>query len=233
MGLGMSDAPTRVRATYEWESGSPPSLRDCTHPWDRIDVCNNGDVLACCFAQEPLGNVLRDGLEAVLQGERRRMLQTDVSAGRLHPTCFNAPCIYAPSALKRDWRVWFPPDRFRLHGRDGGGAILCAGDGESLFVEGPWRFLPIGRMTLTVRFRQLGGWRARIKGGRIRVELVDDSGRCYLRNTSRRRWGRNFDISLSFGLPSLLRRRMAVRVVAGQFGAPIEFLGLAIQKCRE
>ena len=46
-------------------------------------------------------------------------------------------------------------------------------------------------------------------------------------------WQKNVNISLSFGLPSLLRQRMALRLHVGQFRAPIEFVGLAIHRSRD
>ena len=134
------------------------TVMECGYPWDRLDVTNTGEALPCCFAQETLGNVLQLGLDGVLNGPRRRALQEDVSAGRLHPLCFNAPCPFARNTMRRGWETFFPADRFlpRLGEMEGSTIAYSPSRGDGLIFAGPDRFFPEAAMEARFVFAARG-----------------------------------------------------------------------------
>lgn len=162
------------------------TIQNCGFPWDRIDVTNTGEVLPCCFAQETLGNVVRDGLAGVLEGPRRLALQADVTAGRLNSLCFNAPCPFARHSMTEGWSTFFPADRFQpgLGEWDDGNIVYRPGRGNGIIFGGPHRFLPAAQMEATFEFAWLSSPRANdtvlaLATGAVILEIVDATGRIF------------------------------------------------------
>ena len=197
----------------------------------RIDVTNGGEVLACCFAQETLGNVLRDGLATVLHGERRRLLQDDIRRNRINPGCFNAACMYAHKSVQRRWTVRFPADRFTI--RDqliDGAAVYDPSVGDGLFVDGPFRFLPAAHIEATLHFSHIRrSLFAGAPAGTIRVELLDERGTHHAEATGGLSWRRKSTLRLSVSLPEILRYRFSFRIWLAGVAETVCFNGATLK----
>lgn len=214
-------------AAYSWHAADPPDLSDCPHPWDRIDVTRRGGVLACCFAQEPLGNLERQSLASILNGARRRRLQDDIANNRINPACLAAACIYAHRSARRPWSVHLPPDRFRVRGLRGSRSAFCPSRADGgVLVEGPNRFLPAGRIEARPRvvvMRPVSACRRPIC-----VELVaaDESGAVHASVRQPAAANGAVDIAAAFVVPPGERRRFSIRLGVEGFGALVIFRGL-------
>ena len=57
------------------------SSTDCFDPWECVRIGENGDVFPCCYSEHVMGNVLRQSLDEVWNGnefrEYRRRVNTD------------------------------------------------------------------------------------------------------------------------------------------------------------
>ncbi len=228
--MAENPAAERARATYAWTREAPPDLCDCPHPWDRLDVTASGEALACCFAQESLGNVITLGLDAVLDGPRRARLQGDVAANRINPTCLEAPCIYAHASTRRPWTVHFPADRFSHSGDPADEAVgYDPKSGDGLLAAGPWRYLPAARVDARVLLARPGLILPFSSTGSVRVEVVDEAGTRYVQAHRRLGWRRDQGLQLHFSLPKRRRLRMGVRIWLTGVNGPLRFGGLVLQ----
>lgn len=227
-----ADEPAReIHLTVPWHGKRAPELSDCEAPWNRIDVTNGGEVLACCFTQETLGNVLRDGLDAVLNGERRRQLQEDVRRNRINPGCLNAACMYAPMSVRRPWTVHFPADRFTIRDKlVDGVAVYEPSAGDGLFAEGPARFLPAAHIEAAVEFsRTRPSFFAGAPAGKVRVEVMDERGLSHGETTRGLSWRRKSTLRLPFSLPEVLRYRFGFRIWLTGIHEAVRFHGVTLK----
>ncbi len=75
--------------------GAPPLTRFCLQPWERINVGADGSIYLCCQTiEEPVGNILREGIHEATTGEAARSFREALLEGRLPDacvTCSNAP----------------------------------------------------------------------------------------------------------------------------------------------
>lgn len=203
-----------THATYPWSADAPPEIRDCMHPWERIDVTNAGDVLACCFAQEPLGSLHRQSLQGILGGKRRRILQDDVRRNRINPACFNAACLYAHTSVRRSWQVWFSADRFRVHGvQFRNGALCLPWLGNGPMVQGPFRYLPAAAISAKLRLKIVRIWPARrAKPEEFYFDVVDDQGKKYADRRLALTQTGDVEVGLDFRVGNLSRSRFSFRI---------------------
>jgi hypothetical protein len=200
--------------------GPGATIQNCGFPWDRVDVTNAGEVLPCCFAQETLGNVMRDGLAGVLEGRRRVILQSDVAAGRLNSLCFNAPCPFARHSMTSAWTTFFPADRFLPHlGEWHDTDIACRPNrGDGIIFGGPHRFLPAAQMEATFEFSwpnspPAGYTLLALATGRVTLEIADATGRIFAQSAMDTR-GIHSAPPLSFRVEGYHRHRCEFRAHA-------------------
>lgn len=60
--------------------------RDCLDPWSYVEIRTNGDVAPCCF-RPTLGNVQKQSISGILQGQRARRLRSELLTGALDSYC--------------------------------------------------------------------------------------------------------------------------------------------------
>jgi MoaA/NifB/PqqE/SkfB family radical SAM enzyme len=71
----------------------PPTSRawdrtkDCFFPWDRAVITASGDLLPCCAAPEPLGNLRTDSFLEIWYGPAYGELRRALLSGDLLPMC--------------------------------------------------------------------------------------------------------------------------------------------------
>jgi radical SAM protein with 4Fe4S-binding SPASM domain len=80
----------------------PAPLGHCEYPWRYLSVKVDGDVYPCCWLSKPMGNVLRQSVEEIWNGERYRRLRGSIADGS-YSICRGAHCPYASLT---------PPDAF-------------------------------------------------------------------------------------------------------------------------
>jgi radical SAM protein with 4Fe4S-binding SPASM domain len=81
----------------------PPPLGHCEYPWKYLSIKVGGDVYPCCWLSKPLGNVLRQSVEQIWNGDRYQRLRSSIADGS-YSVCRGAHCPY--SSLT-------PPNAFR------------------------------------------------------------------------------------------------------------------------
>jgi len=78
----------RLNESAAKEVPGPGQTRICLHPWELMVVRNNGSVMPCCYGAEDIGNILEEGVDAVMKGERLAALRTSLLTGvNLQPAC--------------------------------------------------------------------------------------------------------------------------------------------------
>ena len=77
----------------------------CTLPWEVMTIAWNGDVLPCCYdydAKVVLGNVVKQSLSEIWNGEKMQALRKEFIANRVeNPLCKNCEKLYKPKSLCR------------------------------------------------------------------------------------------------------------------------------------
>ncbi len=63
------------------------TTKDCFFPWDRAVITADGDVLPCCSAPKPLGNLKEKLFEEIWCGPAYRQLRLSFLEGDLPPMC--------------------------------------------------------------------------------------------------------------------------------------------------
>jgi hypothetical protein len=65
----------------------PPGMtRDCVDPWTYIEFTADGDVKPCCI-RNPIGNILTDELNSILNSAVARQLRRNILTGTLDTDC--------------------------------------------------------------------------------------------------------------------------------------------------
>jgi MoaA/NifB/PqqE/SkfB family radical SAM enzyme len=75
---------------------APPRYSACREPWRWLNIAANGDVLPCCWAVQPLGNLNEVGsLADIWNGEKMVELRDDIRENRVNKhVCVGASCVY-------------------------------------------------------------------------------------------------------------------------------------------
>lgn len=63
----------------------------CSEPWSNLNINASGDVRACCFNDQNLGNLNQLTIEEIWNGPGYTGLRRDMAEGRVPPTC--ATCV--------------------------------------------------------------------------------------------------------------------------------------------
>ncbi|UXI70678.1 radical SAM protein [Tahibacter amnicola] len=79
-----------------------PSVSHCTFPWKWLVVTEKGDVMPCCFTNEPIGNLRDQSVDEVWNGKAMKTLRRRITQGRVHPLCARAGCAYLASRPDKD-----------------------------------------------------------------------------------------------------------------------------------
>ena len=69
---------------------SAARTRDCLDPWSTLYVHADGDVAACCWSR-PVGNLGRESLERIVEGEAVRAMRLGLLTGALPADCAKCP----------------------------------------------------------------------------------------------------------------------------------------------
>lgn len=64
--------------------------RDCLDPWSTLYVHADGEVAACCWSR-PVGNLGRESLERIAEGEAVRAMRLGLLTGALPEDCAKCP----------------------------------------------------------------------------------------------------------------------------------------------
>lgn len=59
----------------------------CSEPWSNLNINASGDVRACCFNDQNLGNLNQFSIEEIWNGPGYTGLRSDMAAGRVPATC--------------------------------------------------------------------------------------------------------------------------------------------------
>jgi MoaA/NifB/PqqE/SkfB family radical SAM enzyme len=134
---GPATAATAPAATVE--SAAIPAAAElalpwpCSEPWTTINVNAAGEVRPCCFNDQVLGDLTKQSLDEVWNGQAYRQLRADHLAGRVPAGC--ARCVRA-GRIKRSAYLSPRPAQggaAAAAGSAGGRAMLLApADGELL-----------------------------------------------------------------------------------------------------
>ena len=77
----------------------PAHLSDCFHPWTWLYVNIDADARPCYWAPKPVGNLARDGLQSVWNGETMQALRKHILRGKVHEVCAGSRCPFLNPAL--------------------------------------------------------------------------------------------------------------------------------------
>jgi MoaA/NifB/PqqE/SkfB family radical SAM enzyme len=61
--------------------------KDCFFPWDRAVITTGGDLLPCCAAPSPFGNLMEQSFKEIWYGEAYTHLRRSLLEGQLPPMC--------------------------------------------------------------------------------------------------------------------------------------------------
>jgi MoaA/NifB/PqqE/SkfB family radical SAM enzyme len=92
--IGFSERGLYARGSFE--------RRACLVPWFHLFAAWNGDVFLCCMTNgrmDPLGNVGRQGVREVFQGEGYRRIRGEFRAGRHLASCHRCDLFLRENAL--------------------------------------------------------------------------------------------------------------------------------------
>ena len=127
----------------EPESLSLPFL--CSEPWSNLNVNASGEVRACCFNDQTLGDLTRQSMAEIWNGPGYAELRSEMAAGRVPASC--ATCVRNGRIKRNAFLSPRCPSPDASPGRDfvlelpGDGALV---DGN-LVLAGRWKSL-LGRV---------------------------------------------------------------------------------------
>jgi MoaA/NifB/PqqE/SkfB family radical SAM enzyme len=76
-------------------------ISDCRHPWDNLQILTTGDVRVCCWSNKPVGNLNKNSLDEIWNGDEMKILRESVENDKVHDLCKNAACPYIQQYLKK------------------------------------------------------------------------------------------------------------------------------------
>ena len=68
----------------------PGKTRICLDPWNKVFVRADGQVCMCCNAK-PVGDLNKDSLDDILNGEKAKEYRAGLLTGNLLPDCATCP----------------------------------------------------------------------------------------------------------------------------------------------
>lgn len=94
----MFDEAQKAVRKYDMDLSLPPKFGAkkaiqqpgvCEEPWKTVFIDALGNVLTCCYAGEPIGNLNTDDFESIWNGKEYRELRSALIEGRPHIRCKN------------------------------------------------------------------------------------------------------------------------------------------------